>query len=83
MSCVLYLFCNNFHFRGDFQVMSGITKEEESVSVFWFLEVACHEMREVSFRLLNKVRQPAQNQGKADQRPLHDRFCYIRMMWSK
>ena len=77
------VFCALTLFRGDFQVMCGTTKEEESVGMFWFMECACQELSEVSQNLNNKAVQ-SQSQGPATNvRPVHPNFCYTRMMWCK
>ena len=59
--------------------MCGQTKEEESVSMFWFLECACQKLSAVSFGLKSQVSVKHQNV----QKPIYSRFCYTRMMWRK
>ena len=64
--------------------MCGTTKEEESVSMFWFMECACQVLSEVSQNLNNRASVQSQSQGPATNvRPVHPNFCYTRMMWCK
>ncbi|XP_064393609.1 uncharacterized protein LOC135341066 isoform X2 [Halichondria panicea] len=66
---------NDFIKRGDFQVMYGTTKEEESVSMFSVMECACLVLSKVSQNL------ESQSQGPANPRPVLPKFCCITMMW--
>ena len=75
----MYMYCVVLP-RGDFQVMCGITKGVESVSMFWFMERACLGLWKVSFRLHNQSIDDSRHQ---DQRPLHPNFCYKSMMRRK
>ena len=63
--------------RGDLRVSCGISNNEESVSMFWYMECACQELSEVSFKLQN----PKFKQQKGHH--VHPKFCYMRMMWSE
>ena len=87
MYCFSWYWPVHFNFfRGDFQVMCGTIKEEESVGMFWFMVCACQELSELSQNLNNKAIVQSQSQSQVpatNVRPVHPNFCYTRMMWCK
>lgn len=68
---------------GDFLVVfNSDGDDDKNCSIFHFLEQACFELAEVSYKINNSRMVDAQNLPSGH-RPLYRNFLYSRMLWGK